>query len=1759
MQSLCGNDANETVSTMGGLWANAKPQDLPEGASPRCYDVDFIVGSVFTRAGLKSVYSYSGSSLGPNAPQKAIDVPLGGNVWTNPDGVLGDVAYASVAVGSQNTITADTGTAISSSTPAWSNPVQVWDSGDYTSVFLYFMMFGSPQLSATLSATPSALVIPQGSEIAGIAVSFEASSVYSDQSASTTVGPNNCASGTSTTWSNPSYVTGTSGYAFFTNSDYNTSMSSGNLTATGFGFAIPTNATILSVTVSLNKFEEFLGVTSSVVDSNVQLLKSGVPVGSNLAKSGPWPTSSTSFTYSGGLWGTTWTPADLNSSTFGVVLSAEVTAGVVVVHGVPSGFCKALVQDVTVSVSYSTGQTGNSTVTVQLTLSGTPVGNTVTFALSPTTSTCSVPSSLWGTSFAPSDINNLGVNLTANAGSTFLHGSHYLFQANNLNVSVSYLIDFSDELQATRFSFAVPASSGITGLTTAFNAYATGSATLTLQLLRNGIPVGSPKTQALTGTVAPYSLGSAIDIWQYPWIYSDINNQNFGVQVTAEGSGTVFVNGLTVLANLTFSLENFNYVKTYEQNNGQIFTLALDASGTMWREDVNNSPNELSSILSGLLPGSFAKSVTMNNREHICFSDLSIGTDRPRVYDGTKFSPLSQVGPGVSPSFQASVGSGTGTLSITAYSLVSDVVTFTISVVATAPVVGSLYTINNVVSYLNGNAYQVLATPAPTTTSFAVSLVHANDSGSVTGTAVPAYSYNIASITQNAAVSCNGQELLWSAPGNPSTVGDTVTVYYGSVDQAENATLLSLLGDGIAVYAYFSPQVPIIGGGTYLISGHGVNHPPHESAGVQGIPYISVQYTSQGNARYGGPSGSGPNGPGNSGTWQITLATITTTSAISLVEPGDNFNITGATPSGWNSNWTVIEPVNNTTLDITSSEMSSLGVATYGWTIAVGTPVGVLAPTVGQLITVQGCTNSEVFNTTGVIASVTGSNSGTLTVDGFPPSAIAQQSESGTAVTFGTSFYFDPGIVAAGSTTSPIFGNDTGTGYVTIVGGALQPIGSGTRQGVVFFITESGYETAPGPPVTFTTNQDANYISASFIPIGPPNVRARGIAFTEAGQNGVPGANFYVIEEPVVVDGINPHTYTSTIINDNTSTTAKFTFTDAVLLNSREIDIQGDNLFNLIELGSSAWCVPYAGRMFYGLQLNKVTNFNNLTFDGGYLPNPGGNIQPAGWNITNAADQTLLISTVTGFSLYIQNTGGEGSGTQTVGMITQTAYQDVYQVAIIKPATTYSVRVACSAPSGNPNGTLTIDLASPTDQTAAYGSFTVSLASMTSNMAVFEGTLLTTPFATAVPKGLLLRLYLANAAPLADCEIDRFEVFETLTPYLAAQVYGSYPGQPETIDASATGGVIDTTSENAQACVGGFVMRNLLYLLKTSSWYYTSDNPNSEPGGWELKEVSNKVGAIGINAYDVGEEWVITACRQGIYGFDGGQPEKISQELWNLWEAINWNAGNTIVVRNDVISKRLYVAIPLPTGTSPQGVALPSTQWLPNAPYNPNPTTPNVMLMLNYQGLADIKEMIASPQVHTTMFGTLAAVDMKRKWAIWNIATPYMEFILQPDQESRPLYICNGIESSKIYQLSNTQYSDDGVAINSLYTTYGFVNATKAATLPIFGFHAKRYTVLQANIEGTQTTPGVGNAVIRMLPNTINPKYPYTVPVGIPLVTPIQDDYVRSINVKGNRMFIEVSTNTVGSAFSLSKLLITGKADAWSPINPVGGGNAGIM
>ncbi len=101
-----------------------------------------------------------------------------------------------------------------------------------------------------------------------------------------------------------------------------------DLEASSFGFTIPLSTTINGIMAEVKK--NSLSGTSSfpIRDSLVQLMTSvGTNVGANRASAAPWSGTSTYSTYGGSsdLWGSTWTPAVINSTGFGLAFKARNT------------------------------------------------------------------------------------------------------------------------------------------------------------------------------------------------------------------------------------------------------------------------------------------------------------------------------------------------------------------------------------------------------------------------------------------------------------------------------------------------------------------------------------------------------------------------------------------------------------------------------------------------------------------------------------------------------------------------------------------------------------------------------------------------------------------------------------------------------------------------------------------------------------------------------------------------------------------------------------------------------------------------------------------------------------------------------------------------------------------------------------------------------------------------------------------------------------------------------------------------------------------------------------------------------------------------------------------------------------------------------------------------------------------------------------------------------------------------------------------
>ncbi len=166
-----------------------------------------------------------------------------------------------------------------------------------------------------------------------------------------TAGPNNAGSGANVNaggsnrdWANP-------GNAVSLNTSYATSalnaspanqMISKYLQTTGYGFSIPSDATILGIRVFVTKKAS---LASQVKDENVQLLKAGVIQSDNKANSAFWSTTDETITYGAvdDTWGT-WTPAQINATNFGVSLQVRNHVATAVT---------ASVDAITVEVTYS--------------------------------------------------------------------------------------------------------------------------------------------------------------------------------------------------------------------------------------------------------------------------------------------------------------------------------------------------------------------------------------------------------------------------------------------------------------------------------------------------------------------------------------------------------------------------------------------------------------------------------------------------------------------------------------------------------------------------------------------------------------------------------------------------------------------------------------------------------------------------------------------------------------------------------------------------------------------------------------------------------------------------------------------------------------------------------------------------------------------------------------------------------------------------------------------------------------------------------------------------------------------------------------------------------------------------------------------------------------------------------------------------------------------------------------------------------------
>ena len=1764
------------LDALGGLVCTARPEDVPEGASPRCNCVDFVVGRFIQRPGEQNKYSYSGNSFGPNGGGAAQDVQSGSGIWASPNNILAnDGSYATVELATSASLVSSSsaGSSVGGGAP-WANPANVDSSVSFATVSLAPGSSSYTPTQSSGSSSNSANSTNQNPPQQKTVLNGFASVATSSATVYVMIG------------GSVSAVQGAAQVVLNYSTNSGLSWASAGAWAASFSTTVPISITGIS---NLNTVQ-------------IQIV--------TITNCGPTGYANATGTVSN--WYATIPGAGLTAQTLSAAISGLTIPSSATIVGLGLSF----------QAEYS-GVAPSFMV-------GLNVGNlepAFTLTTSPATYTAGGTTTLWGYgAWTQATLAALAVNFFASSSNTAT------VSVNSLTVTVYYTLPslISDQLQVTQFAFALPSSSSITGIQVNVKGFSP-NATLFAQLMKAGVPVSDTFFVALPSSNSFVTLGGASNPWGVNWLYTDTDSTGFGVALWVETaiSGTaVSLDYADIVIYGTSSSVNFLGLMDANLNATDQVTLALDANGLTWEEDVTNDPNVLAlqSLIPPVAPGSYLKGVDADGTAYMAYSNLETGTGQPMQFNGQWCDRITQVGPGAPPSFAASEFAGSQ-VTISAYSYSGGILTLTYS--GTEPTAGELVSFSGFTAGcapLNGLTFSILGTGLGTT-HFEIATALVSGSGSDSGLATPQYSYPIVAspngITQPAANSDPTNTghlsvLLWSTgPGSASTAGNVVTVYYAPSFASgmpqptyEDTTLVNAFNAGYPVYVYITGAP--FANGVWQVTSVGNGLPP----GVSHWRYFfTVTIPTSGLQVDVAPVG----------TYQITQATVTLTTAAPGLAAGDQVSLSGVTNASWDAVYTIVEGLNSGSFSISQTQLTA-GVATYTWTLVSG-----VAPAAGQLVTVTNTLNANgALNVTNAqIATASGVSSGTFTVDGFQSTVNYPVTvETGQATTAGTEFIIDPGAALVGSTTqNPIIGN-SGGGVLTVVGqssGGTFPIGAGTREGVVFFITRNGAVTRPSPPATFTVTTGANYVTASNIPIGPPNVVARGIAFTEAGQNGVAGENFYTYDVPdtFTVAGVI-FTASTLIVPDNVTTTMKFTFSDAVLLASDEIDVEGNNYFNLIELGNPVWMFQYATRMLYGLCQTKVQNFLNLSFDGGFLPTNNGQLPlPLGWSFTtsgNLANYTITAFQITANVVTITATNSLTAGTQvtidglstgtylngvtltvatasgtqftaafshanvalttdsgtanvvssSLGLVVspsfgnsmqilnygsstwtnstiafQTAYQDAYFVAILQPNTAYSVRVTARALNANAQ-TVTISLL--TYAAGVFGAVSYGSASFTFNqgtLSIQAGTLTASGGIPVIPSTLVLAWGVSSLAVGAGIELDRIEVFPTNNPVDTTTIWTSYAGEgaPNFEAVDEVTGQLGCGDDNPQPTQGAYEILTQLYIEKTRSCCVTQDSPNYEPDQWKVPLSSNSVGALGPNAFDAQEEFSLKANRAGAFFFDGGKPMPLSRELQSsgtngsIWETINWAAGSTIWLRNDTRNRRILIGIPM---------ILPNF-WFPNDPAA-TPTSPNIILTCNYTGCPTAEELISSVPVHTTMFGDLKALDMRRKWAPWRIKCPVAEFIQSSDGFTQELLLCNGIGSSKIYKLVNGaasggQNTDDGMAINWLYTTYGFVKAKQGQMQPGLGALRKIAYYLTATMEG------VGQVVAKLFSNSLGalPQNTFTIPLPFTLASPQQKDQESPLEFGGQRIFVQFSPVGSNGYAEVGPVILDMEADKNSP------------
>ncbi len=1102
---------------------------------------------------------------------------------------------------------------------------------------------------------------------------------------------------------------------------------------------------------------------------------------------------------------------------------------------------------------------------------------------------------------------------------------------------------------------------------------------------------------------------------------------------------------------------------TYTTPLGDVTNLYLDSNGSLWSEDVSNSPGNYT-LIGSVTPGSYFKGVSAYGRKYLGISDGLHGSDIPLQWDGTYLDRVTQDGPGSSPNFASVSLPGVAMVSTGA----PPVLTVT-EIDPENPQPDGYFTAVAVFVQSVG-----IAQPGDTVTIAGNTQAAFNITFTITAVYAPTLLWATAYIAPGTTFGTGGTATLGSGV-TMQRAGNIVSVSCAAAHQLRpgyqaqisgvNATVVGGAITSIVVANENNPGVALV----TTTTPHGLV--PNNQVSITGVTAPSVGGGITSLSRAGG------------------VVTAVTAAAHGL-SPGVLVTIAGAGGTGFNGAVAVVQVVNPTTF--TYAQTDADGTAAAGGTVSLNWPIPESAtPT---YFTVQSVPSPTTF----LVAL-----------------AYADGTWTGGQITFGWVGTFL--VLTVPSATSFTY-QQYGPNAVTTNVGTVTPWGQlapGPHQGQVLFLTRQGAITRGSPPVTFFSN-GGQYLDCSNLPIGPPNVVGRIIALT-----GAYGDYFFYSPTAPIVQG--QAVGTATVVNDNVSTGILIDISDVQLYSALGVSIPGNNLAGQIVLDGALGFGFYADRLWTWGQRNRVQNFVNLGFDGGYFPATP--TLPTGW----ASQDNLgrLVPGRWGSAWTMQVSPGKNCG-----VLTQSAFQDGYGAPILTGNTQYQARFLLAASAIASDVTFTVAI------TSASTGF-VSTATVTGLNIGTVPTWFTAAFSlatpAAIPSDMILSIYGASTASTLQLTVDEISIIFAQDPFSETLMFGSYVGNPEGFN-GLTGKFGSSTDANKIMAMTK--NRGIMYFLTRDpkgQLHEVQDSAVTEPAGWTTRSVGSSCGALSAfglteDADDSpsGPDWFAWASTSGAQIFFGSQPVKISQEIQPDWNSINMAAAPTVWAFNDWLNRVAYFGVP--TGST---------------------AAPLVVLPVSYRELESGYEIASGAPVRVSFSGRLIATDKTRKWTVWNLALNCGAMLPRANSEIAPCFGCGNSEApgtpgyGNAYALNYAKYTDDDYGTVSPYYVTSYFPGRELEEVLQLGGGIKQlcYTI--------SLVSGVGNLEISLIVNVAGNLYP------INLVTPLSaapqnDTEWSGASAQGYRIALKYQSvplaGATDNAFSLTKTVVYMRQSKHTPV-----------